>query len=234
MKINPYGESALLVQFDEEISIATSQKVVALYRSLDQSQKFTFLIPAYNSLTVGFDPKHLSMKESLSYIKSINFDLPEVNTNTHQFVVPVCYDEEYAPDMGEVEQLTGLSKHEIIQLHSSNTYHVFMLGFIAGFSYLGTLPEALHCPRKLSPRMKVPAGSVGLAGEQTGIYPSEAPGGWQLIGRTPLDLFNQKQNPPNFLSPGDSVKFRPITSDEFKLIRIKIETEIFEPELFHD
>ena len=137
----------------------------------------------------------------------------------------------FAPDLDDVARFSNLSRAEIIKLHTAKTYRVFMLGFIAGFAYMGTLPDQLNSTRKASPRLKVPAGSVGLAGLQTGIYPTEAPGGWQIIGRTPLDIFDPQRDQPTLLLPGDQVSFRPIVQDEFQIIRLKIETGIFEMEV---
>lgn len=233
MKILPYGNNALLIQFSEEIDPGISKQVIALYHALKRTGQFKYLIPAYQSLTAAFDSDQLKFTEAQKLAEEHLAILSQEIYEPHHLVIPVCYEPEYAPDLEAVEQITKLTAKKVIELHCSTTYHVYMLGFLAGFPYLGSTPKALHCPRKKEPRAKVPAGSVGLAGMQTGIYPAEAPGGWQLIGRTPLALFNPEIMPPNFLHPGDLVEFRAISKDEFKLIKIKVEAGIYKPEYKH-
>ena len=233
MKIQTYGDSALIIKFEDEISLEISRKVISLYQNLEKTQQFQFIIPAYNSITVGLDKRKTSFKEATSLIEETATQaLPDSQVTKH-LMIPVCYEQEYAVDLPEVEKCTGLSADEIIELHCSQSYHVYMLGFIAGFPYLGALPKALETPRRAEPRLKVPAGAVGLAGRQTGIYPTQAPGGWQLIGQTPVSLFDPKSDTPSTLMPGDRVRFRAISQDEFKLIKIKVETSIYEPEFFN-
>ncbi|WP_422356320.1 5-oxoprolinase subunit PxpB [Roseivirga pacifica] len=232
MKLQPYGDSALLVSFEKRIDPAISQQVIALHKALKDHAGITFSIPAYQSLTLGFNSTYLNYNGLEKLVKATFDQLDETTTNSGRKVtIPVCYDGAYAPDMSEVSSLTGCSKQEIIQLHTSHEYHVYMLGFVAGFAYMGTLPEALKSPRKETPRLKVHQGAVGLAGLQTGIYPAEAPGGWQIIGTTPMKMFDPEKEKPNFLEAGDKVNFRAISEDEYKIIQLKIETEIFEPEI---
>lgn len=233
MKIQPYGDNALIIQLAKEASVEVSQQVIALYHDLETTGQFQYLIPAFASLTVAFDKSVLSFAKAEELIRSVAQKTSYAQEKAKHLTIPVCYEGPHAPDMQLVERITGLSRNEIVQLHTNTTFHVYMLGFIAGFPYLGNLPQQLHCERKASPRLKVPQGSVGLAGLQSGIYPTEAPGGWQLIGRTPLHLFNPKRDPPNLLKPGDKVQFREISSDEYQLINIKIETDIYQPEYDH-
>lgn len=129
--------------------------------------------------------------------------------------IPVCYGGDYGPDLAFVAQYNNLSEREVIHLHSSGTYPVYMIGFAPGFPYLGGLPKQLNAPRRPSPRASIPAGSVGIAGSQTGVYPISTPGGWQLIGRTPIKLFQPERKEPSVLSAGDIVVFKPITDNEF-------------------
>jgi len=234
VKISPFGDSALLIQFEGDIELKTNQKTIKLYQQLSKTDYFDYLIPAYNSLTVGLPRDRANHKEAYDFIEEASRNIVNKSIEGRKYLIPVCYEQDYALDISSIKLLTRLNNSDIINLHSSRTYHVYMLGFVAGFPYMGQLPNALHCPRKEQPRLKVPKGSVGLAGAQTGIYPCEAPGGWQLIGTSPLDLFNPSLSKPNFLQPGDQVKFKPITADEFKLIRIKIETDIYTPEFFDD
>lgn len=234
MKISPYGDSALLVQFNDGIDESTNREVIALYQYLQASDLFEYLIPAYNSLTIGLDKEKLSRKEAQAQIEAFDFNSLQSAIKPKNYLIPVCYEDAHALDIKEVESLTGLSRDKIIELHSQKTYHVYMLGFLAGFAYMGQLPGNLQVPRKDKPRLSVPKGAVGLAGAQTGIYPCEAPGGWQIIGATPLELFDPTVLEPNLLNPGDRVRFRSITVDEFKLIEIKIATGIYELEYFDD
>ncbi|MEC7755874.1 5-oxoprolinase subunit PxpB [Roseivirga sp. UBA1976] len=232
MKIRPFGESALLVSLENTIDPVVNERIVRFYRKLKSSGEFTFLTPAYCSLTVGFDRTKFTIAQATEHVKTLcehTDDLAE--TESRKITIPVCYSPSFAPDMEEVAKHTGLSSEKIIELHSQTTFRVFMLGFVAGFSYLGTLPNALHCPRKKTPRKSVAKGSVGLAGLQTGIYPVTAPGGWQIIGRTPLNMFDPARPQPNLVFAGDEVQFRPISPDEFKLIAIKVDTGIYETEI---
>lgn len=234
MKIQPYGDQALLVRFDEQIDPKINQQVLSLYEMIKREDWVQYLIPAYQSLTIGIEPKTISLAQAYELISEMYTD--SVSSNPHQkhLVIPVCYEGIYSPDMVDVEKTTGLSASDIIEIHTSQVYHVYMLGFVAGFPYMGSLPKALHCPRKAQPRLKVAQGSIGLAGAQTGIYPTEAPSGWQLIGQTPIPLFIPAYSPPNTLNPGDRASFRAISEDEFKLIKIKVETGIYEPEIAYE
>jgi inhibitor of KinA len=234
VKISPFGDSALLIQFEDGIDLSTNQKVIKLYQQLLKTDYFEYLIPAYNSLTVGLPSDRVNSKEAYDRIQEASQNIANKPIKGRKHLIPVCYEEDYALDIESIKLLTRLSGNNIVDLHTSRPYHVYMLGFLAGFAYLGQLPSALQCPRKDQPRLRVPKGAVGLAGNQTGIYPCEAPGGWQLIGTSPLDLFDPSLSQPNCLAPGDQVRFRPISSDEFKLIRIKIETGIYTPEFFDD
>lgn len=234
MKIQPFGDRALLVSFEKKIDPEVNQRVINLYHTLKASESFTFLTPAYCSLTVGIDRTKYTINEATELIRELASHPP---TNqmayTRDFTIPVCYEGAFAPDMDEVSQITGLSSEEIIKLHTEAQYRVYMLGFVAGFAYLGTLIESLTCPRKKTPRKSVPKGAVGLAGHQTGIYPVSAPGGWQIIGQTPILMFDTTREEPNLLFPGDKVKFRAVSEDEFKLILLKEETGIYHMEAKH-
>lgn len=234
MKIQPFGDKALLVSFEKRIDPEINQQVIDLYHTLKASGHFTFLTPAYCSLTVGIDRTLYTISEGTELIRKLA-SCPPTNQMAYnrEVTIPICYEEEFALDMKEVSRMTGLSADEIIEKHSDTQFRVYMLGFVAGFAYLGTLPEELVCQRKHTPRKSVPKGAVGLAGHQTGIYPVNAPGGWQIIGQTPVDMFDTRREEPNLLFPGDTVKFRPISVDEFKLIALKQETGIYSMEATH-
>jgi len=233
MIILPYGERALLVNFEQQIDPDINQKVINLHHALTGEPGVTFTIPAYASLTVGFDPAQVTFDELKEIIIDKGSSSKGVNYTANTYLIPVCYDHKMAPDMEEVCQLTGLNEEEIIRLHTSHTYRVFMLGFVAGFAYLGSLPEALQCPRKQSPRKVVPQGAVGLAGFQTGIYPTEAPGGWQLIGQTPVKTFDPAKDEPVVLKPGDQVRFRAIPEAEYDSIQDSVKFGTYDWEVIH-
>ena len=230
MIILPYGDSALLVNFEQRIDEDINQRVIGLQKILESQEGVTFTIPAYCSLTIGFDAAIINAAQLTEFIQHQEQTSSGTQTGT-TYMVPVCYEGDFAPDMQEVCELTGLAKEEIIRLHSSTAYRVFMLGFIAGFAYLGKLPEALQCPRKQTPRKVVPQGAVGLAGFQTGIYPADAPGGWQLIGQTPLKTFQPHEKIPVKLQPGDKVQFRAVTEAEYESIRDSVQFGTYEWEV---
>jgi inhibitor of KinA len=139
----------------------------------------------------------------------------------------VCYEEPYALDLQEVSKFSGLTPKEIIELHTGETYRVYMLGFLPGFPYLGVLPKALQLPRKRTPRVNVPERSVGIAGQQTGIYPSGSPGGWNILGNTPLPIFNSSSDSPFLLQVGDKVKFKVVSSREYQKLHQQIQHQVF-------
>jgi inhibitor of KinA len=223
MSINfkPYGDRALLIEWEQAIDPAINTDVIRLNRAIAEAKiaGIRFCIPAYCSLTVGFQPEQISydqLCERIKRLQSQKATTPTQATQNRTVEIPVCYEEEYAPDLDWMAQHTGLEKGQIIQLHTGATFRVYMLGFMPGFPYLGTLPKVLEAPRRHTPRIRVPAGSVALAGLQTGIYPIESPGGWQLIGRTPWKIFDPEREKPFLLQAGDEVRFRAISKDSFE------------------
>ena len=211
------GDRALLVDFGGPISEETDLRVAAFVRALRarRVQGLLAIQPAYTSVLLKFDPQALgpdSLARALPAPSTLELEAPSVR----QHVIPVCYEGPLAPDLGEVARLTGLSRRRVIELHVSVTYRVSFLGFLPGFGYLGGLPEALRVPRHAEPKLKVPAGSVGLADLQTGVYPLDSPGGWRIIGRTPVALLDWKTDPPTLLSPGDRVRFEPVSLADFE------------------
>lgn len=221
MTFHPFGDRALLINFSQRIDNQINQQVIHLAQAIEKAniEGVQYTIPAYCSLTIGYDPRIISdvlLKNRIS-----NIEILDVSTSSPRLIrIPVCYEPPYALDMEEVSQQTGLTIAEIIKHHSETTYRVFMLGFLPGFSYLGTLPNALRVTRKANPRLQVPKNSVAIAGLQTGIYPSAAPGGWQIIGRTPVNVFAGKNDDPFMLQAGDEVQFYPIPSADFQSMSI--------------
>lgn len=186
------------------------------------------LIPAYTSLTLVYDLALLTQKYPGGTVyermkKLLQDAVANNKTGTHiiprKVEMPVCYDNSLAPDLLSLAELHQLTVEEVIQLHTAPTYHVYMIGFLPGFAYMGSVDKKIITPRRATPRTKVPAGSVGIAGEQTGIYPLDSPGGWQLIGQTPLELFDTTKEDPCLLQPGDQVQFYPVSLTEFQKLK---------------
>jgi len=211
-------DQAITIEFATAISEATNMQVIAMQHAIESSpiKGFIEAVPAYGSLTVYF-----SEQVSASTVRSWLSDLSAQVSNTSlategkQISIPVCYDPSLGTDLAWVAAHLNLSIEDIINLHSSISYRVYMIGFIPGFPYMGILPTALEVPRKQTPSMKIPAGSVAIAGKQTGIYPAEVPCGWQVIGRTPLKMFDPSTTPCSFLNAGDIVQFKPISLETF-------------------
>lgn len=222
------SERAITLEFGPESSHKTSRKIQRLYYELTKKPfpGYHAAIPAYTSLSVFYDPiKVLSVhnlngntafsrvKEYLEklWIETLDKELPD-STSTQEALgkiisIPIRYGGEFGPDLDEVASNAGLSPEEIVKIHSEQVYEVSMIGFMPGFTYLSGLPEILNCPRKQLPRPNVPAGSVGIAGSQTGIYALDSPGGWQIIGQISWKLFDPERTPPVLLSIGDSIRF---------------------------
>lgn len=205
-----------MVYLGERISAETNERVRRLLRLLELEPIVGVrnLHPAYCSLLVKFDPlrlRHQELQAKLSeYLQSIErVQLP----GPREVEIPVCYGGEFGPDLDEVAALRGLTPQQVIDLHISKSYLVYFLGFVPGFAYLGELPEALVTPRLPTPRKKVPAGSVGIAGNQTGVYPFETPGGWRLLGRTPVRMFRTDREGLSLVSIGDHVRFVPVSRE---------------------
>jgi inhibitor of KinA len=178
-------------------------------------------VPAYSSLTVYFQ-EQIPSQEVKSYVIQLLekntelFSSSTDNTSSTTHIIPVCYDPSYGLDIVAIAEEKHLSIDEIIALHTSQTFRVYMIGFVPGFAYMGTLPVSLETKRKNEPRLEVPKGSVGIAGLQTGIYPSTIPGGWNILGRTPINLFDKTKEPCSFLQAGDLVQFQSITKEAFE------------------
>ena len=226
-RIFPLGDSAVTIDFGNTISDSINKEVIARFNQLQEISLAGVIemIPAYSSLTIYYDV--LAMKKKISNNVTVfewmkkqleeNLKLPaHENIIAEKIVrIPVCYESEFSPDMEQLAAAKKLTVDEVIQIHTSCNYKVYMLGFLPGFAYMGEVDEKVAMPRKPQPQ-NVVAGSVGIAGKQTGIYPLASPGGWQIIGRTPLKLFDAEREEPVLLKAGDKVKFYSISKDEFK------------------
>jgi inhibitor of KinA len=208
----------MLVYLGEEIGLAAHELVLKLLRLL-QSEPPEWLRniqPAYTSLMVSFDLCRVDHAEVESVLRQyLDRVAAAESTKRRTIEIPVCYGGEFGPDLEEVAKLNGLKPAEVIKLHSSPTYHAYFLGFAPGFAYLGEIPEKIAAPRLETPRRSVPIGSVGIAGRQTAIYPFATPGGWRLIGRTPLQMFRRDRKVMPTISIGDQVRFRAISGKQF-------------------
>lgn len=218
VRFNPSSDQSLLVYFGHEITLQAHERVRRLLRllELEPIAGIRNLHPAYCSLLVKFDALRLQHGELEAILKEYLDRLEEVSLpEPRQVEIPVCYGGEFGPDLADVCAIHGMTPAQAIELHSSTSYLVYFLGFVPGFAYLGELPEALVTPRLATPRRAVPAGSVGIAGSQTGVYPFATPGGWRLLGRTPIAMFRSDRDSLNLLSIGDRVRFIPISRERF-------------------
>ncbi len=209
-----------LVEWPPSIDENTLEEILALQKILYQnfSQEIRETVPGYHSLAVFLKDK-VSYSEILPRIQESIPDADQVKITTDHWELPVCYDKEFGPDLESASKHTGISEQELVCLHQQGTYLVHFIGFLPGFPYLGGMDSRLSMPRKKNPRISVPAGAVGIAGNQTGIYPQNSPGGWNIIGSCPVPLFHPNQCPPCLLKPGDRVHFKAITQEEYRYLR---------------
>jgi len=218
----PFGDNALLVEFGDTIDLEINRKVTAMARAITKAaiKEVEEIVPTYRSLLVRYNSLEAAYEQLVFRIKDIERTIGTTSAETEgqKVAIPVVYGGEYGPDLGYVAQHNGLTEEQVVRLHCSREYRVYMIGFVAGFPYLGEVADEIATPRLETPRLKVPAGSVGIAERQTGIYPCEAPGGWRIIGRTPLRLFNPTQQPPTPLKAGDTIKFKPMSAEEFETL----------------
>ena len=218
MQIFLMGDRGLLLEFGDEISPKVNERVrrMALAIQSESIQGILETVPTYRSLLVLYDPVILSLRDLRERLHSIEGRLQDTPLPEPRLVrIPVAYGGPYGPDLESVAQFHHSTPEEIVQLHCGRVYHVYLIGFMPGFPYMGELPEALVTPRLKTPRLAVPAGSVAIAQRQTGIYPMESPGGWQILGKTPVRMFDSLKTPPSYLQMGDQVEFHPISEKEF-------------------
>lgn len=217
----------MVVMFEDKIDIMINQKVHLLHMKLKKIKikGVRECIPSYASLLILYDPMVTSFSRIESLIRRIRENENSIleADGARVIEIPVCYGGEFGEDIENVAAYSGLSKEEVIATHCGVDYHVYMVGFLPGFPYLGGLDPRIHTPRLSNPRLEIPAGSVGIGGEQTGVYPLASPGGWQLIGRTPIRLYDDRHKNPVMLQAGDTVRFIRICEEEFMEIATKIE-----------
>lgn len=219
--IKQFGDAALLVEFERVIDVEINRQVLGLREQLMAQGQFQieFLTPAFCSLTIGFDPLVSSAAQLIGLVQQLSVSLNfEKHSQPKVVRIPVCYDLEFGLDLVDVARKCGMSVKEVVQTHQRPTYHAYMLGFLPGFAYLGSVDDSILVNRKANPRTEIPAGCVGLAGPQTGVYPCAAPGGWQIIGRTPIRMFDPKLEKGSLVEPGDQVEFFAIDRSQFDVL----------------
>ncbi len=212
------GDSAIVVEFEERIDAGVNAQAIALADALQAADVpgVRDVVPTYRSVAVYFDPLRTDLEKLTSGIESAVSQPLSVSSETQPLVrIPVCYGGDFGPDLAAVAAFARCSEDAVVETHMATTYRVFMLGFVPGFAYLGIVNDRIAAPRHAVPRVRVPARSVGIAGVQTGIYPAETPGGWQLIGRTPLAPFDPNRAEPFLMRAGDAVQFYAIDGAEY-------------------
>ncbi len=211
------GDTALVVEFGETIDRAINARVMALADRIADAALpgVVELVPTFRSLMVHYDPLETSHATLVAEMERLLQNLDASERHGRLWEIPACYEGEHAPDLDDVARATKLSTREVVSVHSGEIYQVYCVGFLPGFPYMGDLPAALELPRRTSPRVRLPQGSVCMAMRMTGIYPIESPGGWHLLGRTPVRLFDRRRADAVLMAPGDRVKFVPISLSEF-------------------
>ncbi|MBN8235951.1 5-oxoprolinase subunit PxpB [Halobacillus kuroshimensis] len=231
--LHPLGDQAVLIEFGNEISEEINQTVQAATSSLDEWQPEWMIeyIPAFTTVTLFYDPlyiaNHKTSRNQLPYdwvhhqVSQFLSTLTIKESGSARTVeIPVCYGGELGPDLPYVAEKNGLTEEEVIEKHMNGDYLVYMIGFAPGFPYIGGMAPAIATPRRKDPRLKIPSGTVGIAGAQTGVYPLETPGGWQLIGRTPSKMFDpSNEESPTLLQAGDRIQFKRITQEEYENLK---------------
>ncbi|WP_428911437.1 5-oxoprolinase subunit PxpB [Niallia sp. Krafla_26] len=226
-RLFPLSDHGIIIELGEEIDddIQSHIRVISSYLEEHPFYWMIEYVPAFTTVTIYYDPQAIYLNDSSTLpfefvreqinemLTRIQYAIPNQKTNIIE--IPVLYGGKWGPDIEFVANSNHLSIEEVINLHTANLYQVYMIGFAPGFPYLGGLSPKLATPRRQSPRLAIPSGSVGIAGAQTGVYPLETPGGWQIIGRTPLQLFRPKDHPPSLLKAGDQIRFKSINEEEF-------------------
>jgi inhibitor of KinA len=221
----PSGDTAIVIEFGDRVDRAVSEQVLRLGARLRHAGIAGILetVPTFRSLLVHYDPLRTDAAALIATIRALPGSEAALGQTRRLWHVPVCYEGELAPDLPDIAARTKLSPEEVVALHSGTAYHVYMLGFLPGFPYMGDLPAPLVLPRRSDPRVRVPPGAVAIATTLTAIYPLQSPGGWHLIGTTPIRLFDLSWPAPALFAPGDAVRFEPVDRAAFDDIEAAVE-----------
>ena len=231
LKFSPYNEHSILIEWPSVIDKNMLKSILSYKKTIQNfyiKQKVE-LINTYNSILIIYNYTIDNINDEILRLKSLKLKKTNLeNSKSKLWKIPVCYDDDFGVDLEYFSQQKQLSKTEIIELHSQAIYTIFFIGFLPGFLYLGGLEKRLHLDRKSTPNLNIKKGSVGIGGNQTGIYPKNSPGGWHIIGKTPVDFFNPNTNPPCVFSAGDTVKFYSITKPDFLNLEEQIKHGLFQ------
>ncbi|MDO5972030.1 5-oxoprolinase subunit PxpB [Flavivirga aquimarina] len=233
LRYKPYGERSILIEWPAVIDKNILSDIIRFKEKIQNSniKHLVEIKNAYNSLLVVYDFYFVDFENEIKTLQELyNQITPDTKSILKQWKIPVCYDTLFAIDLEEMAFEKGLSKTSIITLHSQTVYTVYFIGFLPGFMYLGGLNEKLYTPRKATPRLKIEKGAVAIGGEQTGVYPSESPGGWNIIGNSPITFFNPKNDPPCFVNAGDTIVFEPISLKKYKDIKTLVDAGVYQLE----
>ena len=231
LRFVPAGDKAFVIEMGDGISPEINRSVHNLFLAIEKQgiPGILDMVPTYRSLLINYDPLTLPPDELEERVRALTQDLDETSTGASRVVeLPTVYGDDHGPDLGHVAEHNGLTEEEVIALHSGTDYLVYMMGFTPGFTYLGGMSEKIATPRLQTPRTAIPAGSVGIAERQTGVYPIESPGGWQLIGRTPVRLFDPSKQPPVIAEPGDYIRFVPVSPEEYQRILEEVGNGVYQ------
>ncbi|WP_085506127.1 5-oxoprolinase subunit PxpB [Thalassobacillus devorans] len=233
----PAGDSSILMELEVEINESTNRRLISLADFIEQNEQDVFgeVIIGYRSLLVQYNPLQISYSQAIDKLKNIDVITDKLSRDEgREIEIPVLYGGEYGPDLISVASHNNLSTEEVISIHSESRYLVYFLGFTPGYPFLGGMSSKIATPRLEKPRISIPPGSVGIANNQTGIYPVESPGGWRLVGRTPVKLYNAEAEDPFLLHPGDHVTFKQVALDEFEHIKEQVASQNYTPNIKHN
>jgi len=229
------GEKAVVIEFGNEISSDINIKVRSMMIAV-QNYNWNFvdeLIPTYRSLMIQYNPLLITYDVLIQKLQELEKNLSKIDIPSPNVIeIPVCYGHEYGEDLLVVSEHNGIKVEDVINIHTSTNYLIYMIGFTPGFPYLGGMDEKIATPRLAKPRIKIDAGSVGIAGSQTGVYPVDSPGGWQIIGRTPVKLYDAERETPILLKTGDYIKFTSVSRDEYLKIKEEVENNEYVPNIY--
>ncbi|AQW20925.1 allophanate hydrolase [Lentilactobacillus curieae] len=231
--IIPVGDQSISIEFANQIDPTINKTLQIIAKSIVSSNTdgITSVVPAYHTLLVSFDALLTTRESLIEKIQKLIKNLPDASSvKTKTWIIPVCYDSEFAPDLTDVATFGGLTPEQVIKMHTSKKYLIYFLGFLPGFAYMASVDKKIAMPRLSKPRLKIAAGSVGIAGSQTGFYPVDSPGGWRLIGKTPINLYDST-HPEPFYQAGDFIQFKSVSKPEFLDIQQKDRAGEFKPKV---